>query len=171
MTGRNQEHAPEPTSALRYEVLPGDRQAVRDLVESTGFFSPSEVDIAVELVDNRMARGVHSVYHFVLAEAAGTLVAFTCYGPIAGTESSFDLYWIAVRRDHQRRGFGRTLLDVSERRIRDVGGRRVYADTSNRPQYEPTRAFYERCGYRREALLHDFYAPGDAKVIYVKTLD
>jgi len=46
----------------------------------------------------------------------------------------------------------------------------VYADTSSRPQYEPTRAFYLSCGYVQEAFLADFYSPGDGKVIFVKPL-
>ena len=41
---------------------------------------------------------------------------------------------------------------------------------SNRHHYLPTRGFYLRCGYRQEALLKDFYAPGDDKVIYIKLL-
>ena len=42
---------------LRHELVPADRQAVRAIVERTGFFSPAEVDVAVELVDERLARG------------------------------------------------------------------------------------------------------------------
>jgi RimJ/RimL family protein N-acetyltransferase len=34
--------------------------------------------------------------------------------------------------------------------------------------YNRTRRFYERCGYREEATLREFYSPGDDKVIYVK---
>ena len=46
----------------------------------------------------------------------------------------------------------------------------MYIETSNRPQYASTRAFYERCGYVCEAVLRDFYAPGDDKVIFVRVL-
>ena len=46
----------------------------------------------------------------------------------------------------------------------------MYLDTSGRAQYAPTRAFYERKGYRVAARLEDFFAPGDDKVIYVRTL-
>ena len=49
--------------------------------------------------------------------------------------------------------------------------RQVYIETSNREQYAPTRGFYLRCGYRQEALLKDFYAVGDDKVIYGKVLE
>ncbi len=51
-----------------------------------------------------------------------------------------------------------------------AGGSRVYVETSSRPLYEPTRAFYLARGYREEARLPDFYGPGDAKVMYVKVI-
>jgi ribosomal protein S18 acetylase RimI-like enzyme len=83
---------------------------------------------------------------------------------------SYDLYWIAVDREHQSRGLGRALVAESERQIAARGGRRIYIETSNRPQYEPTRQFYLRCNYAIAAILPDFYNTGDDKVILVKPL-
>jgi phosphoribosylformimino-5-aminoimidazole carboxamide ribonucleotide (ProFAR) isomerase len=54
--------------------------------------------------------------------------------------------------------------------ISDLGGKRIYVETSSRHQYQPTHGFYESCGYRTEAVLKDFYTEGDSKIIYVKTL-
>jgi hypothetical protein len=51
-----------------------------------------------------------------------------------------------------------------------AGGTRIYIETSHRADYEATRGFYERCGYRLEAVLADYYAPGDGRAIYVKGL-
>ena len=51
-----------------------------------------------------------------------------------------------------------------------VRGRRIYIETSAKPQYEPTRSFYVRCGYVEEARFRDFYAPGDDKLVYGKSL-
>lgn len=166
----------QPTSqpvVLRYEAAPADRQRVRALAESTGFFSLSELAVAVELVDERLAKRDDSGYRFVFADAGTSekLLGYACFGPIPATAASFDLYWIVVHRAHQRRGLGRLLLDEAERLIRTAGGRRVYVDTSNRPQYAPTRAFYQRCGYVCDAILKDFYAPGDDKVILVKVFN
>lgn len=155
---------------FRYEVTPADRQTVRAIVESTGFFSAAEIDVAVELVDERLAKGEPSGYHFVLLEAAGQTLGFACYGPIPATAASFDLYWIVTHNARQGAGIGRRLLAESERLIQAAGGRRVYVDTSSRPQYTPTRAFYEHNGYQCAAVLDDFYAPGDGKVIYLKVL-
>ena len=61
-------------------------------------------------------------------------------------------------------------MAAAETHIAARGGRRVYVETSSRAQYEPTRAFYLRCGYRVEATLADFYATGDSKVILIKVL-
>lgn len=155
---------------FRYEALPSDMPAVGKIVSSTGFFNSAEVEIAVELVQERLASGAASGYYFVFAEEAGRVLGYTSYGPIAGTAESFDLYWIAIHRDRQGRGLGRVLMTETERLIRKKGGRRVYAETSGRPQYEPTRIFYERLGFARETQLRDFYAPGDDKVFYVKLL-
>jgi ribosomal protein S18 acetylase RimI-like enzyme len=44
-------------------------------------------------------------------------------------------------------------------------------ETSSRPEYEPARQFYESHGYRREAVVADFYAEGDSLVLYSKRLE
>ncbi len=155
---------------LRYDARPDDREAVRRMVGSTGVFSPVEIDVAVELVDDRLESGPQSDYCFVFAEHEGRAVGYTCYGKIPLTAASFDLYWIAVDKTFHGRKIGRMLLEKTEELIRQSGGRQVYIETSNRHQYAPTRGFYLRCGYRQEAILRDFYAAGDDKVIYVKEL-
>lgn len=164
-----QERSPYPVQ-IRTEVRPSDVEAVRRIVESTGFFHAHETAIAVELVEERLNRGPASGYEFVFADAGGRPAGYTCYGLIGCTQASYDLYWIAVAQDRQGLGLGRVLLEESERRIAAAGGRRVYIETSNRPLYVPTRGFYLRCGYEQEAVLKDFYAPDDDKVIYVKAL-
>jgi ribosomal protein S18 acetylase RimI-like enzyme len=153
------------------EVTPADCQTVREIVASTGFFSPEEVEVAVELVEERLAKGPISGYHFVFAERDGQVLGYTCYGPIALTAASYDLFWIAVDRAYQGQKIGRILLEKSEELIRTAGGRQVYIETSNRGQYASTRGFYLRCGYREAAVLKDFYDVGDDKVIYEKVLE
>lgn len=158
------------TITLRQTVQPADRDHVRTIIESTEMFRPDEIDVAVELVDERLAKGTASGYHFVFAELDDLVVGYACYGPIACTVSSFDLFWIAVRQDQQGLGLGRKLLAESERLIQQAGGTRIYVDTSGKAQYTPTRRFYEHCGYALEATLAEFYAPGDDRVIFAKVI-
>lgn len=72
--------------------------------------------------------------------------------------------------DRQGKGLGKRLMMEAEAAVRAAGGTRIYIDTSSREQYAPTRAFYHRCGYRIAAILEDFYATGDGKVILTKQL-
>lgn len=161
--------APKPV--FREQVCDKDVEAIQSLVEATGFFSPQEVLIAAELVEERLAKGEKSGYHFIFAQdPSGKVLGYACFGPVPGTRSSFDLYWIAVDRICQGRGIGRNLIERAERAAVEKGCSRIYAETSSRRLYEPTRRFYQSCGYREEALLEDFYAPGDSKIIFVKTL-
>ena len=155
---------------VREDVLLGDVDTVDRIVTSTNFFDPAEILVARELVDERLAKGLASGYHFCFAERDGRVRAYTCFGPIACTRSSWDLYWIAVEDESRNLGIGRRLLAFTERRIAEFGGTRIYVETSSRDRYLPTRTFYERMGYRIASLLEDFYAEGDAKVTFVKTL-
>jgi D-alanine-D-alanine ligase-like ATP-grasp enzyme/GNAT superfamily N-acetyltransferase len=159
-----------PDILHRDEVGPADLDRVRRLVEATGFFTAAEVGIAVELVQERLARGPASGYEFVLAERAGELLGYACFGPVPGTRASYDLYWVAVAPGEQGRGVGRYLVAAAETAARARGGTRMYAETSARPQYEPTRRFYRAVGYTEAAYLPEFYAPGDGKLVYCRVL-
>ena len=166
-------HRPKPSLrgvTFRTEPTAEDAVRVRHLVETTGMFRDHEVPVAEELVRERFEKGEASGYFFHFADWQGRLVGYSCYGPIACTESSYDLYWIAVHPEMQGRGLGRHLIEDTERAIRAAGGSRVYVETSHRLEYASTRGFYQQSGYGLAAVLDDFYAPGDGRATYVKVL-
>lgn len=162
----------EATAVLRFRDRPveSDRDGVRDLTTATGFFSPEEVGVAVELVEACLVQGSVSGYRFIFAERDGRLEGYVCFGPIPLTRSSVDLYWIAVRPDRQQAGLGRRLMVMAEAGARELGGTAMYVETSTRLQYEPTRGFYRSLGYRLVAEIPDFYGPGDGQAILMKRL-
>ena len=141
-----------------------------NLVQSSGFFSATEIELACELAEDRLEHGRQSSYQFLFAEDNEQLIGYTCYGLIPATAGSYDLYWIVVSETLRGQSFGKSLLQKTESLIRNDGGTRLYAETSSRSQYAPTHRFYENCGYIAEAVLKDFYAPGDSKIIYTKVL-
>ena len=167
---RNEVHQGLHGVTYRQDIQAQDPERIRRLVEITGFFSPAEVEVAAELAQERLEKGPLSDYHFILAEHYGRLAGYVCYGPIPCTVSSHDIYWIAVHPDLQGKGLGRALLEDAERLIKAYGGTRIYVDTSQRIQYASTRAFYESCGYRLESVLPHFYAFGEGKAVYCKTV-
>ena len=154
---------------FREEPSSKDLESVRSILASSGFFTQEEIDIGVSLVQERLHNGLESEYFFLFAQRGidGEVIGYTCYGPIPGTESGFDLYWIAVRYDARGEGLGKELLRRTEASIRDLGGERVYAETSSTEKYAPTRSFYESNGYKLASVLEHFYRTNDHKCTYV----
>lgn len=157
-------------ATLRFEPHDSDRAAIRRIIESTGLFRPAEIDVAVELVEERLEKGAPSSYEFVFAEENGHVLGYTCFGQNEMTVASYDLYWICVDKGLHGRGVGKQLLLAAEEQVRKLGGKRIYIETSTRPDYLATRGFYEKCGYHLEAQLAHYYAPGDGKAVFVKAL-
>lgn len=155
---------------FRETVKPVDIEHVREIVTSTGFFYDFEIPVAVELVEERVAEGEESRYFFLFVEMEGKTVSYSCYGPIAGTDAGFDLYWIATHNNYRGLGIGKKLLDEIHRIVKNLGGRYIIAETSSIDKYKPTREFYEKNNYDKDAVIRDFYTIGDDKVIYVKRL-
>ncbi len=142
------------------------RAPLERLTAATGLFRPEEVAIAVELLDESLAGD--DDYRFLGAYADDELVGYACWGPTPGTQGTCDLYWIVVHAAWQGKGIGTQLLGEVEQRLLAEGCRLVVVETSSRPEYLPTRAFYERRGYTKAATIPGYYAPGDDLVIYLK---
>ncbi|HSS52671.1 MAG TPA: GNAT family N-acetyltransferase, partial [Thermoanaerobaculia bacterium] len=159
-----------PDVIIRRGLEAADRGPVEKLIRATGFFNAEEIEVAMELVDDRLAQGESSHYRFLVGEVDGEVGGYACWGPIPGSRESADLYWIAVHPSVQSRGVGAALLKAAEDWMSAAGRPRVYVETSTRPQYNPTRAFYLACGYHIAAELPDFYAPGDGKAVFLRVL-
>ena len=151
---------------FRTAPSPTDLESVRAIVVSTGFFQSHEVPVAVELVQERIDKGLESGYHFIFADFNGSTISYACFGEIACTKGSWDLYWIATHEQHRGKGVGKNLMAEVEKAIRAMGGRAIYIETSSKPMYEPTRRFYQNYGCTTEAILKDFYDTNDSKYIF-----
>ena len=156
---------------FRTTPLKGDIERIREIVVSTKFFYDHEVEVAVELIEERLGKGESTGYHFVFAEVDGVTAAYSCYGPIPMTRSSFDLYWIATHNDYRGKGIGKKLLEETYKQARKMGATLIIAETSGLEHYAPTRSFYDNNNFTLEARLRDFYDKGDDKYIYFKKLD
>lgn len=154
----------------RSSVKTSDTEAVADILRSSGFFYDFEIDVAKELVEDRLEKGDKSEYYFLFGELDGRLAAYTCFGPIACTVGSFDLYWIAAHEDFRGKGIGKEILLRTEKTIKEMNGRNIYIETSSRDLYKPTQGFYKSCGYIMEAVLENFYSVGDSKIVFSRNI-
>lgn len=156
------------TYTLRFEPVAGDVENVREIIHSSGFFLDHEIPVALELVEEAIEKGLESGYFFVFAMDGGRTISYACYGDIACTKNSYDLYWIATHQDYRGKGVGSLILQETEKRVKLMGGRVIYIETSSKPLYVPTQSFYEKHGYFKEAVLKDYYDVNDSKIVYSK---
>jgi ribosomal protein S18 acetylase RimI-like enzyme len=144
-----------------------DRRRIEEITRAVLVFRDEEVPVALEVFDGAVSGSPD--YIALGATVDDRLVGWICWGPTPCTLGTYDLYWMAVDPAVQGGGIGATLLGEMEGRLAG-SARLIVVETAGRPDYRPTRAFYEARGYRKAAIIPDFYAPGDDQVVYVKTL-
>jgi len=148
-----------------------DGSQIHAINVSIELFSQEEVECVDELWQEYQDQGAErSGYYFLVDRENEQVLAYTCYGPRALTDRTYDLYWIAVDPRSRHTGIGRRLLAATEVAVRKLGGRLLVVETSGLPEYAPTRSFYIATGYQLEATLKDFYKEGDDLVIFTKHL-
>ena len=140
------------------------------LTSQAGVFKPVEVACVEELWTAYLQQGEASGYDFFVHREEGQVLGYVCFGPHPLTEGVFDLYWIAVESEARGRGIGQAMMARAEEESRKRGGRLILVETSGTLAYAPARRLYESCGYRYEAVIHDFYASSDDLIVFGKAL-
>lgn len=152
-------------------IGPDDKKRIEEILRSTSFFYDFEVETALEIADETLSKGSEgSGYYWLKASDDSGVIAFANYGKNTFSTHSWDLYWLAVHQNSRHKKLGSRMLLEIENDVRGHGGKILWIETSGRPLYAPTEAFYQRNGYTLQASLKDFYGPGDPKQIYSKVL-
>lgn len=149
-----------------------DRGGVFRILETAGNFTPEEVATALELIDEWLELGEHSGYLTYVMESqsedSSEVLGYVCFGPTPLTESTYDLYWIAVDKSKLRGGVGKRLLKFAEEEMARRGGQMLLVETSSQETYGGTIQFYEKTGYELVGKIKEYYKPGDDKLIFAK---
>jgi GNAT superfamily N-acetyltransferase len=152
-------------------TVTADTEELVNLARETGVFKPHEIIALKEVLDDYHGEMQGEGHFCVTLEVDAEILGFAYYAPASMTVCSWYLYWIAVKKATQAKGIGSQLLSYVEDdiRLRQPNGV-LFIETSSLPQYELTRRFYLKKSYAQEAVLHDFYAPGDDMVVFRKAL-
>jgi ribosomal protein S18 acetylase RimI-like enzyme len=139
--------------------------ALQLLVAGTGMFPPEMVP---ELLAGFLADegGQYWLSCFVDHELAGF------YYAVEETlaDGSWNMIAIGVSKAMQGKGIGLSLVQDLETHLIQRGARILVADTSGLPDFAPARAFYAKAGYQSVGRIPDFWAAGDDKVVFWKSL-
>jgi GNAT superfamily N-acetyltransferase len=140
------------------------------LAQATGMFTPMEIDALRDVYDDFFDGVAEEGDTCLTLVEDGEVTGFTYFGPDNIAVGSWELWWIVVDSRLQGKGRGGLLLRRAESMALAEKCRQMFLDTSSQPKYEPTRQFYAKYGYEQEAVLRDYYAPGDDKVIFRRVL-
>jgi ribosomal protein S18 acetylase RimI-like enzyme len=164
----------EPMNRIIRPLVAADRSGVFRILENAGNFTPEEVATALELIDEWLELGEHSGYLTYVLEArnedGSEVLGYVSFGPTPLTESTYDLYWIAVDKSKHRGGVGKRLMKFTEEETVRRGGKMLLIETSSQETYGGTIQFYERTGYELVGKIPEYYKPGDDKLVFAKKL-
>lgn len=147
-----------------------DRQQLVEMINGTDNFNAEEKSVAIELIDEALAKPQHEYYNVYVLENEGKVLGYHCVGKRALTDGVFDLFWIVVGPNAQNLGVGKKLLEHSENFVKENNGRWILAETSSKDSYTATRNFYLRNNYSIVSQIKDFYSVGDNLIVFGKYL-
>lgn len=148
------------------KVLPKDVEALKEVIDTSGLF-PSALltEMIRDYFDSPSTNDI-----WLTREADNRPIAIAYCAPEKLTEGTYNLYLIAVHQNHQGKGIGAQMMSYIETLLKANGERILLVETCGLAQFELTRKFYDKCGYKREALIRDFYREGEDKVVFWKKL-
>lgn len=140
-----------------------DLSAISSILDATGLF-PSEMlaDMAEPFLSGIAPR------IWLIACEGDEVLGFAYCEPERMTDGTYNLLAIAVDPVRQSGGIGQFIVAAVETAVGDLGGRVLLVETSSLPEYERTRSFYDQLGFAREAVIREFYAKGEHKVVFWK---
>ncbi len=147
-----------------------DRERVKQILAEVNVFPPTEIEVAIELIDSYLS-GSPDYTIKVAADENGDVLGYICYGRVPLTDAVWDIYWIVVGKGFQGKGVAGRLLEFVENELYAKNARAIMVETSSKPEYQSARDFYTRKGFSEVCRIGDFYSEGDDKIIYRKKLD
>jgi ribosomal protein S18 acetylase RimI-like enzyme len=139
---------------------------LQEVLDGTELF-PSEMlsDMVISFLS-----GDDSNDLWLTCEVEGRAVGF-CYAvPEKLTDRVWNMLALAVLPVRQGKGQGSALVAQLETTLKGRDQRVLIADTSGMPAFALTREFYRKNGYTEEARIRDFWAAGDDKIVFWKSL-
>lgn len=153
-------------SQLIRKATPQDLPALKSILDSSGLFPSEMLD---DMISDFFTNDKSSDFWFTTVEDR-TPVSIGYCAPEQMTEGTFNLYAIAVDKEHQGKGIGSDMMRYIENRLRENNERILLVETSGTADFELTRKFYHKIGYKEQAVIPEYYAEGDDKVVFWKKL-
>ncbi|MFN0182061.1 MAG: GNAT family N-acetyltransferase [Gemmatimonadales bacterium] len=150
-----------------------ERQALLSLAVSTGLFTPEDAEGLLGGVLDSLAAGELPVGPAGVAcreSPDGPAVGWSYFAPDPYADKVWNVWWIGVSPSHHGKGVGQAVLSHVEQTVAASGARVIVIETSDQAPLARARKFYAKLGYEERGRIPDFYAKGDAKVIFSRSI-
>ncbi|HUF28603.1 MAG TPA: GNAT family N-acetyltransferase [Gemmatimonadaceae bacterium] len=119
---------------------------------------PLEAMSAALRADTREVRAL-------VAELEGEIGGVAVFGMVAGTQRTAKLHLVVVTSTSRQHKLASHLCEAAVQELARLGARLVVVEMPDAPMFDAGRSLLERCGWREEARVPDFYADGVAMVL------
>ncbi len=147
-----------------------DRGKIEQILSKVKVFPSEEIEVAIEVIDSYLSGSPDYIIK-IATNGNGEILGYICYGKVPLTDAVWDIYWIVVAEEFQRKGIAGQLMKYMEDDLRAKEARAIMVETSSLPEYKPARDFYERTGFTEVCRIKDFYVRANDKIVYRKQLD
>jgi ribosomal protein S18 acetylase RimI-like enzyme len=142
-----------------------DHEALITLATACGLFEPDQTELLAEMLRNPSETDV-----WFTDDLDGHPVGVAYLAPEKMTHGTWNLYWIAVHPQQQKRGRGKLILQYVENWLRERDQRMLLVETAGVDDFDYVRKFYAANGFQAEAQIRDFYDDGVDKIVFRKLL-
>ena len=142
-----------------------DLSDIKLILEDTDLFPPEMLE---DMIEPFLQGNEQQDRWLVCDTETNGVIGFSYTRAEELADSVWNLLAIGFRSQHQRSGFGTKLIENVERSL--SGERILIVETSSTDDFDKTRDFYRSRGYDQEAVIRDYWADGDDKIIFRKRL-
>lgn len=153
---------------IRHATL-NDRDAMTKVFAALNLFNNDELKFMSNLVDDYFDGTLGEGHYWIVSDDNG-ITSAAYYAPESFGQDVYNLYFIGVLPNHQRKGTGSSILKYVENHLKELGQRLLLIETSGLPNFEKTRQFYLKNNYEKEATIREYYKEGDDKIVFRKKL-
>ena len=126
---------------FRSRINSRDLENVREISASSGMFDEDDIDITVCLADDALYQLQHPEdddyphdTKFLFAEQNGKPCAYACYGEIADSDASYELYWLATHNNCRGQGIGKALVaELIKRLKKQIKNAKHIVESNDKP--------------------------------------
>jgi ribosomal protein S18 acetylase RimI-like enzyme len=144
-----------------------DAKAILEIIEESGQFDADGLAHVQDTLDQHLAGDGPAIW---LTADDGEPVGVAYCAPELVASGTWNLLMLWTRPDRQGKGHGAALVKQMEHELHCRAARLLIVETSGLSAFTPARAFYAKCGFAHEATIKNFFAAGDDKLVFTKSL-